>query len=168
MQINSADIDRFNAKVADPDENGCMLWTAYTDGDGYGRFSLNGKPVRAHQFAMYAAEIYPESDDLQIDHLCRVRSCQNPDHLEFVTQKENVNRGDVMGNTWNKGHTWNRGNTWSRGEKHGMAKLTEEQVRIIRELVEIDGFTQTEIAKWFGIKPHTVSRVVNRKRWSHV
>lgn len=84
---------RFFAKVAPAGAQGCMLWTGYIDPDGYGRFSPRRRePLRAHVIA-YELEHGPTSGGLVIDHLCRVRHCVNPGHLEAVTIGENVLRG---------------------------------------------------------------------------
>ena len=83
--------ERFWAKVKKTDT--CWLWTAYRSRGGYGQFRLNGKTVKAHRFA-YELLIGPISEDLTLDHLCRVRSCVYPAHLEPVTRGENVLRGE--------------------------------------------------------------------------
>ena len=58
---------------------------------GYGRIRIDGKTHNAHRvsFEIFKGKI---PDGLQIDHLCRVRHCINPDHLEAVTQQENIRR----------------------------------------------------------------------------
>jgi len=73
----------------------CWLWTACKDRDGYGIFYYNGTNYRAHRMA-YELIVGPIPEGLTIDHLCRVRACVNPDHLEPVTQRENVLRGDTV------------------------------------------------------------------------
>ncbi len=71
----------------------CWLWTTYLDKQGYGRFfPTRKKNVRAHRFA-YEMLVGPVPEGLQLDHLCRVRHCVNPDHLEPVTSRENTMRG---------------------------------------------------------------------------
>ena len=82
---------RFNKKFI-KDKSGCWLWQACTNADGYGKFLLHGKSSYAHRIAyvIYKNKI---PAGLEIDHLCRVRSCVNPDHLEAVTHKINVLRG---------------------------------------------------------------------------
>ena len=81
--------DRFWNKVEKSDN--CWNWTAGKR-DGYGRFSLNGKLVNAHRYS-YELLVEPINNNMQIDHLCRNRSCVRPDHLEPVTQYENFSRG---------------------------------------------------------------------------
>ena|SRR3990172_4780002 len=72
--------------------NTCWLWKAYKNKYGYGCLSYLGKNTGAHVVAyiLFRGHI-PEG--LQIDHLCRVKHCVNPEHLEVVTLKENINRG---------------------------------------------------------------------------
>lgn len=72
---------------------GCWNWLAAPDSKGYGRFTIRQVRMAAHRF-MYELMIGPIPDGLQLDHLCRNRMCVRPDHLEPVTQQENLHRGD--------------------------------------------------------------------------
>ena len=83
---------RFEEKYV-VDNNGCWIWTAFKNKDGYGYFRVDGETVRAHRWS-YEHFVGPIPSRLETDHLCRVRSCVNPDHLEPVTHLENVQRGD--------------------------------------------------------------------------
>ena len=67
----------------------CILWSGYIDQAGYGRFGRHGY---AHRRA-YEEAVGPIPEGLTIDHLCRVRACINPEHMEPVTRGENVLRG---------------------------------------------------------------------------
>ncbi|MFZ2886530.1 MAG: HNH endonuclease signature motif containing protein [Minisyncoccia bacterium] len=69
----------------------CWLWTG-AKRSGYGRVAIKRKVYQAHRIA-YEKEHGPIPKGLTLDHLCRVPSCVNPDHLEAVTRGENVLRG---------------------------------------------------------------------------
>jgi hypothetical protein len=70
----------------------CRIWNGTLAVNGYGVLGIDGRQVKAHRFA-YEAIVGPIPEGLVIDHLCRVRCCVNPDHLEPVTNGENVLRG---------------------------------------------------------------------------
>lgn len=89
-EIHGDDTKRFWSHVdADGD---CWLWTASRKDNGYGQIFIGGQNVLAHRYA-YESLVGPIPDDKEIDHLCRVRHCVNPDHLEPVTHKVNFDRG---------------------------------------------------------------------------
>lgn len=71
---------------------GCHFWMGSVNDKGYGYIRVSGRLLRVHRVA-YEAFVGPIPDGLQIDHLCRQRSCVNPEHLEAVTRSENVLRG---------------------------------------------------------------------------
>ncbi len=73
---------------------GCWNWTASRNRYGYGTVSL--KAIGGHKLvhvAMHELMVGPVPEGLELDHLCRNRSCCNPDHLEPVTHAENMRRG---------------------------------------------------------------------------
>lgn len=74
-------------------ESGCWLWMGAKSTGGYGRINVNGKRWQVHRF-YYEQKRGDVPKELVMDHLCRVRCCINPDHLEPVTNKENILRGD--------------------------------------------------------------------------
>jgi hypothetical protein len=84
-------IDRIAKRtVVDPD-TGCWLWQGALS-NGYGTLSVGKRSRGAHRLS-YEAHRGEVPRGLEIDHLCRVRCCVNPDHLEPVTHVENVRRG---------------------------------------------------------------------------
>lgn len=73
----------------------CWVWIGAHCSDGYGHKSLGGIKHRVHRLA-YEAAIGPIPTGLEIDHLCGVRACFNPAHLEAVTHRENLLRGGAF------------------------------------------------------------------------
>ncbi|HEY1105142.1 MULTISPECIES: HNH endonuclease signature motif containing protein [Streptomyces] len=84
--------DRFLAST-EAGPGGCWQWTGYLMPNGYARISVDGERQYAHRVA-YEAFVAPIPAGLVIDHLCRNRGCVNPDHLDAVTQRVNVLRGE--------------------------------------------------------------------------
>jgi hypothetical protein len=82
--------ERFWAKVEKTDT--CWLWSGHTVTNGYGTIGVDKRRVLVHRYA-YELLVGPIPDGLHLDHLCRVRTCVNPDHLEPVTNRENALRG---------------------------------------------------------------------------
>ncbi len=104
--------DRFWDKVIPEPNSGCWLWIASTS-FGYGAFGMGRNVVwRSHRLA-YSALVGPIPDGLDLDHLCRTRSCCNPAHLEPVTRGENVRRGLKFNRASHcpKGHEFTAENT---------------------------------------------------------
>lgn len=69
----------------------CWLWMAAKDGKGYGQIRVNDRAVLAHIFS-YEMARGPVPDGKELDHLCCVKLCVNPAHLEPVTHRENCLR----------------------------------------------------------------------------
>lgn len=87
--------DRFMQYVSPEPNSGCWLWLGYRCAGDYGRFHISGKQSKMAHAVAYemAGKEIPYGKEL--DHLCRVRCCVNPDHLEPVTHRENIRRGMV-------------------------------------------------------------------------
>lgn len=86
-----SEVERFWGFVDKSDA--CWLWTGSRDRRGYGAWTRPDKSkARAHRFA-YELVVGPIPEELVLDHLCSVRACVNPEHLEPVTHKVNIQRG---------------------------------------------------------------------------
>src|SRR5262249_49353562 len=80
--------ERIEAKIIPEPNSGCFLWTGKLDVRGYARIWHNRGDHIAHRL-YYELKKGPIPEGLVLDHLCRVRCCVNPDHLEPVTNREN-------------------------------------------------------------------------------
>ncbi len=82
----------FSRLMIDP--SGCVLWTGAVNSGGYGTIWSDGRNRLVHR-VMYEMFAGPIPDGLQLDHLCRVRHCAAPAHLEPVTVRVNLFRGQT-------------------------------------------------------------------------
>lgn len=125
--------------------SGCWNWIAAKNGDGYGKFWLNGKNVHAHRvaFELQNGEI-PEG--MHVLHRCDNPACVNPEHLFTGTHKENML--DMV----KKGRRHKLSNF---GIENGMSKLTDTQVDAIKS----DSRRVGKIALDFGISHQHVSKI---------
>lgn len=117
MLMADASVARFWQKVEKTE--GCWLWRGSVISSGYGNFSwsLNGtrRWMLAHRAVIELTTSTAVPPDLAVDHLCRVRTCVNPEHLEVVSHGENARRaiqwrrGVTRAETCKRGHPWREG-----------------------------------------------------------
>lgn len=147
------DEERFMVKVRKDPETGCWLWTAYKNPRGYGQFGVGSRSdgtasVRpAHRWA-YEHWVGPIAERLTIDHLCRVRECVNPAHLEAVTQAVNTSRGQTLQaenaakTHCHQGHEFTPENTLIGNNGHGSSRICRtckrERQRRRRERLRVE------------------------------
>lgn len=105
-------------------ENGCHTWLGCQLPLGYGRVSIDGAPDYAHR-VRYEREIGPIPEGMELDHICRNAACCNPQHLEPVTHRENVLRGNsptaanALKTHCSKGHPLSGDNLCPYNKKRG-------------------------------------------------
>jgi HNH endonuclease len=145
--------ERFNASYIPEPNSGCWLWEAGGDNKGYGRITIAPrKPMRlAHRISW---ELHHGRPAVKfILHHCDNTYCVNPEHLYEGTQKDNMRDRSVRNRMPDL-----------RGEKGPNAKLTSEQVVLIRA----DSRSQRLIATEYGVSQATISLIKLRKHWGHV
>lgn len=125
-------------------ETPCWIWLGAKKETGYGKavWPISNKHVAAHRRSWIEAGNEDVPEGYELDHLCKVRSCVNPDHLRVVTHVENMLTATST-------------------------KMTAEKVREIRARYA-DGETQTALAAEFGIRQTNVSMIVNQQTWKDV
>ncbi|WP_063750263.1 HNH endonuclease signature motif containing protein [Kitasatospora cheerisanensis] len=92
----------------------CWLWKGHKNAEGYAWTHAAGHHRLVHRFS-YEALVGPIPVGFQIDHLCKVRHCVNPAHLEAVTPKVNVQRSTSANRRKThcpQGHPYDEANTY--------------------------------------------------------
>jgi len=75
-------------------ESGCWVYSGLKYPDGYSMVSYKDKTHQGHRL-IFKLTVSDIPKGFVLDHLCRVRDCINPNHLEIVTPRENLRRGDT-------------------------------------------------------------------------
>lgn len=120
----------------------CWVWQRVTRGGGYGRMhNGKGKAEQAHR-VYYERRFGAIPAELDLDHLCRVRRCINPEHMEPVTRKVNIRRGC-------------------------RTKVTREMLLAIRELTA-SGLSSRKVGAKVGLSNCHVSRILRGERWADI
>lgn len=134
------------------EKTGCWDWMLHKDQTGYARMYFRGRTRKASRayWTMAFGEI---PSGLHVLHKCDNRACVNPDHLFLGTNDDNM--ADMVA----KGRQ-------CRGSKNGVAKLTEEDVAIIRSRATTE--TYRSVAADFGVCAASICLIVQRKTWKHV
>ena len=93
-EIPVFDKDRILSNIDIDSVTECWNWKLSKDRDGYGFLTINSKSYRAHR-ASYRVFVDQPDPYLVMDHICRNRSCVNPEHLRQVTTKINVTQNSL-------------------------------------------------------------------------
>lgn len=165
--------------------SGCWNYTGYLTPAGYGQF-FDGEHRNAFSHrVMYEQTRGPIPPGAQLDHLCRNRRCCNPFHLEIVSRRENLNRGNgfsgvnVRVTQCPQGHPYDEANTYHRPDGKGRdckicrARRLRSQGKknepftdrhLLRDVRLVRGWTQREIAEYVGLDGSNVGRIEAGKR----
>lgn len=148
--------ERFWRKVDKTDPDQCWEWTACVNASGYGWMWLNKESKPAHRVSAVLHNLIDSiSSSLHVLHKCDNRKCCNPSHLFVGTNADNVADKVAKGRC---------GSSKQIGQTNGMSKLKNIQIGEIRGLYFSSCFSQSQLAKRYGIKQPHVSRIVNNVR----
>lgn len=146
-------INNFWAKVSKGNNNDCWNWTGATRRRGYGHF-YSFVSTRVAYFLHYGVD--PMENEVL--HSCDNPSCCNPNHLSLGDKKKNADEMMERG----------RGKEqFEAGSKHPGAILVESDIVEIKRRVNT-GESQCSVARSYGIYQSVISRIMNKKAWSHV
>lgn len=129
------------------------LWTGGQNGIGYGQWRYRGRTIVAHRLAWILTH-GPIPEGLFVCHRCDTPLCCNPAHLFLGTHDDNMRDKSAKGRQ-------------ARGEQQGLARLTEDNVRAIRDQ-RASGVARAAIAAQFSISLATVGQIIRRKTWAHI
>lgn len=156
MKVEHLNQDRFWVKVEKTD--GCWLWTAYRNPQGYGMVNTRTRiPVLAHRASFFIATGIDPGDQC-VCHKCDNPPCVNPDHLFLGSLADN--NADMLAKGRASGGSF-------PGEMAPWSKLTEDDVRIIRSEYAFHGGGR-KAAKRFGVTTSTISCIQRGKTWTHI
>lgn len=152
-------ITALNIHGVDFQTSGCLEWRGTLATNGYGRVAIRGHRYPAHR-AAYVAVFGPIDDELDTCHSCDNRRCINPHHLRPGSRSTNMLDASARGRL----HSQRSPETMPRGERHGSAKLSADDVRLIKST---DGKTR-ELARRFGVDRTIIMRVRRGQLWADV
>lgn len=136
----------------------CWIWRGGLTEKDYARASRNGKNVRMHRY-LWEQINGPMPPGFVSYHLCRVRPCINPDHVEPVTSAENTRRRLTGFNP----------NSHRNRNRHFLppnATLTFEIAEELRRRYAAGKITQAALAREFGLSPGAVNRVIRNQSFT--
>lgn len=136
----------------DTPDGTCLIWPFSDDGHGYGQINYKGHVTKAHRVMCRLVYGEPPTNRHEAAHSCGNGSggCVHPKHLRWATPEENASDKIAHGTT-------------NRGLRSARVRLSEEQVRAIREM---RGRNQKEIAALFGVSRTTVSSILDGSNWA--
>lgn len=154
-------------RVDTSDPDACWEWKGQRSSRGYGYWRINGHQVATHRLA-YQLEIGPIPEGFYVCHHCDNPPCINPRHLFAGTAKDNfedsVAKGRMPRHYGDDNGSRKHPETRAVGERHGMAKLTVEDVRAILERLA-KGERLLPLANEYGVSISTISNIKTGKRW---
>lgn len=131
----------------------CLIWPFTRISTGYGLVNVAGKQLLTSRYVCFLIHGEPPTEKHEAAHSCGRghEGCVNPKHLRWATSKENKADKLIHG-------------TLLRGEQLKQSKLTEDDIRTIRELK--GAVDRNELAARYMITPSHINRIQRRSAWS--
>jgi hypothetical protein len=147
-------VDRFLSMVLIDGDADCWIWQGGLNPKGYGTFCEKSKRVLAHRWAYsyWKGLIIP---GFSVCHRCDNPRCVNPVHLWLGTPRDNSRDMVIKGRS-------------RPGEERGQNKLTEAQVREIRQSYKPRIRSRATLAREYGVSIGAIQSVIERGSWRHI
>ncbi len=144
----------------------CWIWKGRLGEDGYGIIKACGRMMRAHRVAWELANGQVPSE-LWVLHRCDVRDCVRAEHLFLGTHDDNMADMRAKGRqaSGDRHGTHVHADSVRRGESHGAAKLTREQVMLIRANYALGATTQQKLGECFGVSRGAINHILRHESW---
>lgn len=166
--VTAKETEKFFSSTRRDETTGCLLWAGATSRGGYGAVRIGGKTMRAPRVAWAIANGGIPADSFVL-HCCDTPGCVEISHLRLGDAAENSRDMVSRGRSLTGAKHWSRyrNDRVPRGERAGGAKLTAEDVGMMRVLRRA-GATIATLAIAFRVSPAQAGRIVRRERWAHL
>jgi len=149
--INKTTEERFWSKVDIKHPNKCWVWKANIGKDGYGQFWYKGKIIHAHRMSLHISEGLPlfisrkyGAEEYALHKpICPNKACVNPNHLYVGSSSDNRIDIDKAGTA-----------------SYRKSKFSKEDMAEMKKLKEVDGMSQEDIGRRYGITQQAVSYIL--------
>lgn len=152
MIYSAKQIERFWQKVKLGQHNECWPWTRSLHSNGYGQVGMTDNGVsrilKAHRIAWSIAHGKSVPAGMRVLHSCGEKPCCNPDHLYLSSASKDKPKGHA------------------RGQAHGHAKLTDEQVSMVK--YRLTRLSTRQIATLLGVRYNAIWDIRQGKTWGHI
>lgn len=152
-ELTDEEVKRFWSKVIILTSKDCWEWAGCLVGFGYGQVTIRRIQYGTHRIAYFLCNKQDPGDQL-VCHRCDNPKCCNPNHLWLGTEAENIQDRNTKGRN-------------AKGIKHARAKLTEQQVRQIRNQYAT-GIGQRALGRKYDVTHATIQGIIHRRTWTHI
>ena len=135
--------------------SGCKIWPYNLTPGGYGQVAIDGRTRGVHVLACEDANGPMPMPGMEATHSCRNRHCWAWDHLSWGTRASNAADRE-------------RDRTHPHGMQSSNAKLTDQQVREIRNRYAAGGVGKRPLAAEYGVSRTLITNIVAKKSWTHI